>query len=185
MISMNIQAKIGELEKALGEDAPKKLKREIKIALNAAAKKTESLLAKEIYKEIMVSQKAIKKDIDISSKATEEKLSATVRQKENARLSLKEFKPRQNKKGVRYRVSRKSGGKFIAGAFISEALGGHVYKRVGKARNPIDKKHGVSPWGVTVVNNLDKLIVERDIEPTLIKQIERRIQAVNFKKSQG
>ena len=48
MISMNIQAKIGELERALGEDAPKKLKREIKIALNAAAKKTESLLAKEI-----------------------------------------------------------------------------------------------------------------------------------------
>lgn len=185
MISMNIQAKIGELEKALGEDAPKKLKREIKIALNAVAKKTESLLAKEIYKEIMVSQKAIKKDINQVAKATEDKLTATVRQKENARLSLKEFKPRQNKKGVRYRVSRKSGGKFIAGAFISEALGGHVYKRVGKARTPIDKKHGVSPWGVTVVNNLDKLIVERDIEPTLIKQIERRIQAVNFKKSQG
>ena len=64
-------------------------------------------------------------------------------------------------------------------------LGEHVYKREGKKRLPIQKLHGPSPWGITVKNKLDKLIAGRDVEPELIKQIDRRIRAVNFKKSQG
>jgi hypothetical protein len=68
---------------------------------------------------------------------------------------------------------------------MPEALGQHVYQRQGKSRLPIQKLHGPSPWGITVKNQLDKLVTSRDIEPELIKQLDRRIKAVNFKKSQG
>jgi hypothetical protein len=185
MISMTLKAKLGELEKALGDVGPKKLRQQVAIALNQTAKRTERTLAKEIAKELVLAQKEIRKGINQVSKATNEQLTATVRQKESSKIPLKQYKARQNKAGVRYRISKKGGGKQIKSAFISEKLGSHVYKRTSKKRLPIQKLYGPSPWGVTVKNNLDKLIIDRDIEPELIKQIDRRIQAINFKKTQG
>lgn len=185
MIALSIKAKMEELEKAMGDAAPKKVRQQIAIALNQAAKKTESLLAKEISKEIVLSQKEIKTTINRVGKATDEKLVVTVRQKETAKIPLKQYKARQNKIGVRYRISKKSGGKTIKSAFIVESMGSHVFLRRTKKRKPIDKKFGPSPWGVTVVHDLDKLIVKRDVEPEIIKQIDRRIKAINFKKTQG
>ena len=185
MISVKVDRKIAELQKALGDTGPKKLRQQVAIALNQTAKRTESLLAKEIVKELVVAQKEVKKDIVRHAKATNERLVAEVKQKETSRISLKRFGARQNKKGVRYRISKKSGGKQINSAFIASTLGSHAYKRTSKARKPIIKLYGPSPWGVTVKNNLDVLIAQRDIEPELIKQIDRRIKAINFKKSQG
>lgn len=185
MISMKLSAKIGELEKALGDAGPKKLRQQVAIALNQTAKRTETLLAKEVAKEIVIAQKEIKKGIKQDRKAKPEVLATNVVQKESARMPLKRYKARQNKAGVRYRISKKGGGKQIKSAFISEKLGSHVYKRTSKKRLPIQKLYGPSPWGVTVKNNLDKLIIDRDIEPELLKQIDRRIRAINFKKTQG
>jgi hypothetical protein len=185
MISVRIDKKVNELQKALGDVAPKKVRQQVAIALNNVAKKTESLLAKEIVKEIAVPQREVKKDIVRSVKATNESLVAEVRQKESSRISLKQFGARQNKVGVAYRISKTSGGRVVKSAFLSEKLGNHAYKRTGQKRLPIVKLYGPSPWGVTVKNDLDKLIVRRDIEPELIKQIDRRIKAINYKKSQG
>lgn len=185
MISIAVDRKLKELEKALGQDAPKKLKREIVSAINATAKRTVNLLAKEVGKEIAVPQKDIKQGISVTRKAIAEKLSAQVTQQESARLSLKRFGANQTKEGVTYRISKTKGRKFLKSAFTPEVLGNHVYKRQGKSRLPIQKLHGPSPWGITVKNKLDTLIAGRDVEPELIKQIDRRIRAVNFKKSQG
>lgn len=185
MISMKLFAKIGKLEKALGDAGPKKLRQQVAIALNQTAKKTETLLAKEVAKELVLTQKEIKKDIKQQRRANPEVLATNVVQKETARISLKSYKARQNKSGVRYRISKKSGGKTVKSAFIANTLGSHAFKRTGKKRLPIQKLYGPSPWGVTVKNNLDKLIIDRDIEPELLKQIDRRIRAINFKKTQG
>lgn len=185
MISMQLKAKMGELEAALGDAGPKKLRQQIAIALNQTAKKTERALAKEIAKELVLSQKEIKTTIKQDRKATREVLATNVVQKESDRIPLKRFKARQNKTGVRYRISKKTGGKTIKSAFIAETLGSHAYKRAGKKRLPIKKLWGPSPWGVTVKNNLDRVVMDRDIEPELIKQIDRRIRAINFKKKQG
>lgn len=185
MISMTLTAKIAELEKALGDTGPKKLRQQVAIALNQTAKKAQTLLAKEISKEVVLAQKEIKKTIKQDRKAKPEVLATNVVQKESSRLSLKQYKARQNKVGVRYRISKKAGGKTIKSAFIADTLGSHAYKRKGKKRLPIQKLWGPSPWGVTVKNDLDKLIINRDIEPELIKQIDRRIRAINFKKTQG
>lgn len=185
MISVHVDAKINELMKALGDDAPRKVKKEVAIALNNAAKATKNQLAKEVAKELAIAQKEIKSGIAISEKATQDKLGAVVTQKEGGRISLKRFGAKQTAKGVRYRISKTSGARFIKSAFMPIALGQHVFKRTSRKRKPIDKLHGPSPWGVTVQNKLDSLIMERDIEPELIKQLDRRIRAVNFKKSQG
>lgn len=185
MISVAVDKKFKELEKALGENAPQRLKKEISAALNAAAKRTVNILAKEVGKEIAVPQKDIKQGISVTNKANAEKLSATVTQQESQRLSLKRFGARQNKQGVRYKVSKTKGTAFVKSAFQPDVLGNHVYKRQGTSRLPIQKLHGPSPWGITVKNDLDTLIAGRDIEPELIKQLDRRIKAVNFKKLQG
>ncbi len=185
MITVSVDKSIAKLAKALGEDAPKKLKKEVAIAINAVAKSTRNGLAKEVAKELAVSQKQIKDGISVSHRAKLEELSATVTQKESARIPLKQFGARQNKQGVRYKISKTKGTKFIKSAFQSERLGNHVFKRESKSRLPIQKLYGPSAWGITTKNDLDDLIAKRDVEPELIKQVERRIKAVNFKKSQG
>lgn len=185
MISIAVDRKTKELERALGQDAPKKLKREVAAAINAVGRRTINILAKEVGKELAVPQKDIKQGILVTKKATPDKLSAEVTQRESQRLPLKRFGANQTKEGVTYRISKTKGRQFIKSAFMPVVLGEHVYKRQGKKRLPIQKLHGPSPWGITVKNKLDTLIAGRDVEPELIKQLDRRIRAVNFKKSQG
>lgn len=182
MFSVTVKGKLDELGRALGVDAPKKLKRETATAINATARKTVNLLAKEIGKELATPQKEIKRKIAVSDKAKPQNLSATVKQRPTSRLSLKRFSARQTSKGVSYKISKTEGRKTIKGAFIQASLGGHVYRRQGKARLPITKLDGPSPWGVTQKKKLDELVAKRDVEPELVKQIDRRIRAVNFKK---
>lgn len=185
MISIAVDKKIKELERALDEKAPKLLMRMTAAAINATAKRTVNILAKEVGKELAVPQKDIKQGISVTKKATPEKLSAEVTQRESERLPLNRFGANQTKSGVTYRISKTEGRQFIKSAFMPMALGKRVYKRQGKKRLAIQHLHGPSPWGITVKNKLDKLIAGRDVEPELIKQIDRRIRAVNFKKSQG
>jgi len=185
MISITVKGKIEQLARAVGTDGPKKFRRETATAINATARKTINMLSKEIGKELATPQKAIKTTIKVASKASQNKLGATVRQRPTSRLSLKEFSARQTKKGVSYRVSKSQGRKTLAGAFIVDKIGGHAFKRKTKSRLPIVKLQGPSPWGVTVKNKLDQLVAKRDVEPELIKQVERRIRAINYKRSQG
>ena len=185
MLSITVRGKLDELAKAVGTDGPKKLRRETATAINATAKRTINMLSKEIGKELATPQKAIKTTIKVASKASQNKLGATVRQRPTSRVSLKEFSARQTKKGVSYRISKTKGRKTVPGSFIVGKLGNHVYKRKGNASLPITKLKGPSPWGVTVKNKLDELVAQRDVEPELLKQIDRRIRAVNFKRSQG
>ena len=183
-IDVQTRGKAAELRRALGVEAKKKLAREISTAVNATARKVVGMWAKEIGKELAVPQKDIKTTIAIVKKATRQQLSSTVRQKPTSRLSLKRFSARQTNKGVSYRISKSEGRKTIKGAFIQPSLGGHVYRRQGKARLPIVKLDGPSPWGVTQRQKLDEIIA-KEVRPELIKQIDRRIRAVNYKRTQG
>ena len=69
MIALSATAR-GEkrLAKLLGGNA-KKLRREIAVAVNATSKKTVSIWAKEVSKEIATAQKNIKKTIKVTKKA--------------------------------------------------------------------------------------------------------------------
>jgi hypothetical protein len=65
------------------------------------------------------------------------------------RISLKYFKPKQHKKGVKVKVLKSAGRKLIPGAFGPDIakLHGNVFKRKTKKRLPIRKLYGLSPWG--------------------------------------
>lgn len=185
------QRKIAELEKSLGAKK-KRLPVEIKIAVNATARKAVGLISKNVRAELNVKAKYIKDKrlIDVRPKATESTLTARVTLKKSARIPLREFGARQTKRGVSYRISKTQGRSIASGAFQGPRPGvinikwrGRVFKRVGKNRLPITQLYGPSPWGVFVKKSMREPVVF-DTEKELQKQLDRRIRK-NVLQSQG
>jgi hypothetical protein len=184
MIGFTVQQRrVNELSKVL-KGSDKKVRRQLAIAVNATSKKTQGGIAKEVAKELATAQMNIKKTITIKKKADgKDKVpSAVVSQTQTERIPLRDFGARQNKKGVSYKVSKSKGRKTIRSAFQVQTIGGHVFKRRGKSRKPIDKLFGPSPWGVFIKNGIKKPIV-KESKRELIKQIERRIRFMKLKES--
>jgi len=167
----------------------KKVRQQMKMAVNATAKQAVNAWAAAISKEIAVTQKAVKGTIKITRKADERWISSTVTQKEKwNRIPLKHFKPVQDAVGVSYTV-KKGSKELLPSGFIVKSLGNHVFKRdgpkikltqgkkKGSLGQRIYKQYGPSPWGVSIKNNL-KESVKTESEKILIKQIDRRIRAV-------
>lgn len=192
MIALSATAR-GEkrLAKLLGGNA-KKLRREIAVAVNATSRKTVSIWAKEVSKEVATAQKNIKATIKVSKKAAASEArspTAVVTQKKTGRIPLRDFGARQNKKGTTYKISK--GGKrgFVAEAFQGPKPGvmkaswrGRVFKRVGQGRLPIIQLFGPSPWGVSLKNKLTRP-VGKATKTELLKQIERRTRFIKLKQS--
>lgn len=82
-------------------------------------------------------------------------------------ISLKDLKPRQTKSGVTAGPAKRPG------AFISKKLGGHVYKRKGPKRLPIQKEPGlpILDPGMDAMGSLEKEIGER-----LQREFEHQLQ---------
>ena len=71
-------------------------------------------------------------------------------------IPLKAMKPRQTKSGVTAGPAKRPG------AFISKKLGGHVFKRTGKERLPIEKEtFSILDPGMDAMGSLEKEIGER------------------------
>ena len=180
--------KVDELAKVLA-GTKKKVSREMKIAVNATAKKTKTEVSKQIRAELAVKAKVVKETISVT-KATDSLAGAVVMVKQTKRIPLRDFGARQTKKGVSYKISKKGGRKFVAGAFQGPRPGamkaswrGRVFKRIGKERLPITQLWGPSPWGAMVKKKM-KPIAVRKANKELEKQIERRIR-FNVLKKQG
>lgn len=177
---------LGRLADAV-ERAGRKLPREIATACNATARKTKSLIAKGVTTELATKQKTVKQHVSQSRKAVPTKLQAGVRLNKSKRIPLKEFKPRQTRAGVSYRISKRTGRATIPGAFQGPRPGlmkaswrGNVFRRVGKARLPIVKLYGPSPWGVFVKRKMGGPTAKQ-AQAELMKQLERRIRFNNLK----
>ncbi len=193
MIAFTVNArKIKELEKLLNGNQ-KKLRRELATAVNATARKTQSLMAKQIGRELSTAQKNIKQTIAIVKKATPtgeaKSPSATVRQSKTKRIPLRDFGARQNKSGVSYKISKTAGRKQVKGAFQGPKPGtmkaswrGRVFKRTGASRLPIVQLFGPSPWGVFAKKKLKRPTVQ-DSRVELMLQINRRIRFLKLKQS--
>jgi hypothetical protein len=186
-------SQLKKLEQAIA-GTPRKLQTELRLAVNATAKKTVRIMAKQISLQVKTPIKAITPKIKISRKATGEALSAEVFIRPSARIPLRDFGARQTKTGVSYQIDRKGKRAVLPGAFTVESLGGHVFQRfgektfkhtgryAGKFRQRIDKKYGPSPWGVFVKGQARGPSVE-ECKAELAKQIDRRIQFITFKKT--
>lgn len=156
----------------------KNLKKELAIAAWKAGKKSDSRMAKTIGSELATPQREIKKTITV--KKTD--VGSEVELEKTRRISLREFRARQNKSGVSAKVSKKRGTRTIPSAFQGPKPGvmkaswkGHVFKRQSKARLPIIKLRGPSPWGVFVKNDNVKPEAE-DIRADFLREILERIR---------
>jgi len=188
---MNITVTDGSIAslKAAIKDTTRKLKAELRVAVNATANKSKSIINKEIRSELATTAKAVSSTIRINRKASGDDISAEVEVKKTGRISLREFGARQGRSGTSYKISKTKGRKTIPTAFQGPKPGlmkaswrGHVFKRVGKARLPIVKLFGPSPFGVmTVGKKLDPSIEQTQAE--LQKQIERRVRFITLKKT--
>ena len=183
MLDLNISPElILRLSKEFEGDA-KKVSREIKIAINATAKKTKVLMSKQIRRELASTVKAsvVKELIKIGAPATESYLSTKVVLRESKRLPLRDFGARQNKSGVSYKISKQKGRSVVSGAFQGPTPNirnarwrNRVFKREGKARLPIQQLWGPSPWGVFVKQRYKPETV-KETQDELRNQINRRI----------
>jgi hypothetical protein len=186
-VSVN-QASLNGLKLAI-KNTKTTLRRELRIAVNATAKKAKSIINKQIRSELAVTAKAVDSTIRVKADATEVQLTATVTVRKTSRIPLRDFGARQTRAGVSAKVSKTGGRKTISGAFQGPKPGvmksswrGRVFKRLGKTRLPIVQLFGPSPWGVmTVGKQLGPSKEQTQAE--LEKQVQRRIRFITLKKS--
>lgn len=182
--------KVNQLRELVG-GSEKKLRQQLRIAVNETAKKTRGSMAKQVADEITASQKVIKTTIVTKQKAeaSQKVPTAVVTQKETRRIPLRDYKAKQTKQGVSYTVNKSKGRQKIAGAFQGPRPGvmkaswrGRVFKRVGATRLPIVQLFGPSPWGVFSKKKL-KTPTVKESRKELRRQVDRRLRALKYKKS--
>lgn len=179
---------------SVGKGGSKYLGRELITAVNATAKRGQSITAKELSKNVSLPQKVLKKHIRVDKAKrgiADPRASVTIHGA--TRFSLKEFGARQTKKGVSYKSRGRTAN--VPSAFIVNSLGGHVFIRhggkvrmskgrsQGKLRQPIRKLWGPSVV-VAALKNRTKPIVIKDITPEFHAQIEKRIRT-HVRKAMG
>ena len=188
------KTQLRQLENVL-DGAVKKLPQQVSMAINKTRTRAISFVAKAVVKDLAVTQKAVKDVMDSTSKSTPKTLQARVRLFSTDRIPLKEFKAKQNRKGVSYKakVGGKQRTKNIRSAFIVDSLGGHVFarngpkKRVskgpnkGKMKQRIYKRFGASPWGVYLKQDVDPQI-RKQVKEELRAQIADRIRTLELRK---
>jgi len=197
---------IQELAKAI-EGSRTKVKKELNIAINETQKKVKSSVAKVVTQELSIAQKYVRSALR-SKRSTAKTLAASVDLTKTGRLSLHLFtpKPKQNIKGVTYKVSKTKGRKLLPNAFqgpkstkqaqpgkkprktkayaftVKPSWGGKVFTREGNAKTPIHRADGPSPWGVYVKSKKDRRL-RKEAKAELKKQIQRRIRFQKLKQS--
>lgn len=172
------------------DGVPKAIRKELRVAVNETARRHRNEIVKEVKTFIAVDQEGAREGVKITRSASDENISAEVTVIKGVRPSLKRFGVKQNKAGLTYKISPKGGRRTRKSGFMGPKPGavltrwqGHAFKRVGKARTPIQKQKGVSVWGAYVKN---KLIVwsKKVVESELSKQMARRIRAVMVRKGE-
>jgi len=164
----------------------KNVTKEIGIATSKTSRKGKSLIAKIVAQELATTQKAIKKSI-VHRKQWP---NATLSVRKDKRIPLKDFKPRQTKKGVSYRISKTTGRTTADSAFMGPRPGvlkiswkGNVIKREGKGRFPIATKFGPSIWWIVLKNKHQIPMIKQKLEGELAKQLFERLRYQRLKKS--
>jgi len=112
-------------------------------AFNRTATAVQRAAAREIGQEIGVVQREVVKTLAIR-RATSSKPDAQV-VATGKRIPLIQFRARQTRLGVSYRIGRR-GAKTLQGGFLARLKSGHrgVFMRRGKKRLPIDERYGPS-----------------------------------------
>lgn len=118
-------------------------------SLNEAGRRGRALVSREIGKELSMTAADIKRTIDVTKSGLDVGDNPTVKVKvTREKMSMKRFAPRQTARGTTVKVRKREGRQLLKSAFVSEQIGGHVFKRKGRSRLPIQKKFGPTVAGV-------------------------------------
>lgn len=182
MISVKAGSGWDELAKA-AEKAGRTLSKEVVKILNQTAADERRQINKDIRQELSVSAKSINAIMTLK-KATRNRQVATIRLPKTRRLSLKEFRARQGRKGTSYKIGKATPRRTAPHAFmgpkpgvVAVRLQGHVYQRsnIHESGSEIRKLRGPSPWGVYVKNRMHRM-TEARVEGYLRHRLERQIR---------
>lgn len=152
------------------ERASKRHPRAVALALNRTAETARGKVTRALVKQTGLKFGVIRKATSIW-RANAGNLSAEIRTK-GGFTSLKEFGARQTKKGV----SAAPWGRrqVFDGTFIVRRYGGHVYKREGRARFPIQKLYGPA-IPVEMVKGQSAQAFYRAVETDLPRRLEHEL----------
>ena len=184
-MEITIQDKgLAQLEKTL-KDTPKRIPKETATAINKTAKVHATAIGKELRTKVNVTVKGSKQAIELGDKANKNKLATTVTVKKLARPSLKEFKAKQTKAGVKYSIEKGGERGHVTNAFGPkiDKLGNHVYVRTTHRRGPLLKLRGPNMVSVYKKHNMEPWS-KKLVRVQLQKEIDRRVQFILFKQNQ-
>lgn len=180
---VSIQMDASEMTNALG-NLVKNLPKELNIVANKTTTRTKSFIAKEVVKELAVTQKTVRKSLKVERRG---KTGRKIVIEKTLKLPVAGFRPRQTKLGVTFKSDKRKPRRLIPGAFMgaygkAPKWGGKVYKREVPAKTPIVQLHTASPWGA--------FVRRKKIQPTkakinaeLRKQLKERLRYQRLKKS--
>lgn len=181
---MDVTLNADPLIKALG-NVVTNLPKELRIVSWKTAKKTKSIIAKDVVKELAVTQKIVRAQL-VEKRVGKTGSSVTV--KKSRRIPLRDYKARQTKAGISYKISKSKGRKTIPNAFKGPRPGltfarfqGHVFGRMTNERKPIKILYGPSPWGVFAKSQM-RVQTKPKIKNELRKQLAERVRFKTLKK---
>ena len=160
-MQINIERDFKRLAKRLSDTQRKQLPKALNRTINRVGPAAQRVVVRAVSKDSGVSQK------DLKRREWFRALMGTVQRPffelrvRYGSVPLKDFKPKQMKRGVKASAWGKR--KLYEGAFISDKLGGHVFARKGAARFPIKKL-----WG-PVIRTLT-------VKPETMRQAEEVIE---------
>jgi hypothetical protein len=132
--NLNSLLSVENVLRQLGNQAPHAIRR----AVNHTGDKALTQVTRMLARQTGVKYRTVKQALSVQ-RANYDRASYTIRSR-GGYISLKEFDPRQTRKGVSAMVWGKR--RVFPHSFIAPSLGGHVFLRMGKSRNPIRKMWG-------------------------------------------
>lgn len=178
-LSNDIRQVRNNLNKLEREVLPQAINRSI----NRVGAKSQTQVRRHVAKEVGITQKVLKQRgffAGIRSNVRTQTFKIIIKY---GSIPLKDFNPKQTKKGVTARAWGKR--KLYQGAFVSETIGRHVFVRKTKKRLPIKKLYGPIPSRLAdtpeverkvgkVINESFKTELRRNISFYATKLLEKR-----------
>lgn len=160
----------------LGAEAPKAVNR----ALNRAGDMAQVQVVRTLAKQTGLPAKTIRKAVKVK-RATWDDMTYTMRSA-GGDVSLKYFKPRETRKGVSaapFGQRQLFEGSFIRGGHFPRRvllnMGGHVFRRDGLARLPIDKLDSGVVIPAEMVDGATAEVFDRTVSEQLPRRLDHEI----------
>jgi len=136
---------VGELTEAqlareVGLLAPRAVERAERSAISRTLSNVRTEISKTVRRDLALKARTVTSVLKLDRRRGEITVKARA-------VPLKEYGASRARRWVSVRVKKSRGRRRVAGGFMPMSLGGHVFKRVGRARLPIKKLFGPSVVG--------------------------------------